>query len=151
MALIKYNSKWHLNGTFPTLPLPCVTFHFQNNFSLIPFKFWNEKEIKCHLKQCFSTDRPRPSRGPQNFIGGPPGFSHFITNQILRQIFHKNYKNVNLISYKSIKKQQSELILTQLKVWNNQNNLTKNARWAPKMFTLAFGGPPCFQRWEPLI
>jgi len=44
------------------------------------------------LEQCFSTSGPRPSGGPQNSFGGPPGFSYFIKNQVLRQRFHKNYK-----------------------------------------------------------
>jgi len=37
------------------------------------------------LNQCFSTS------GPQDSLGGPLGFSHFIKNQNFRQKCHKNY------------------------------------------------------------
>jgi len=44
--------------------------------------------------QCFSTG------GPQNSFSGPPGFSHFIKNKVIRQIFHKNHKKPTLSATK---------------------------------------------------
>jgi hypothetical protein len=109
----------------------------------IPQRDWTAPGLNFYfllpLDQCFSTS------GPQSSKCGPPGFSNSIKNQNLRHKFQKKYLKIYLISYKSIKKHQNELILTQLSVWNKQN-----LRWGAKMFILVFGGPPCFHRWEPL-
>jgi len=52
------------------------------------------------LEQWFSTGGPQLSGGPQISFSGPPGFSHFIKIQVIRQRFHKNNKKSTLSATK---------------------------------------------------
>jgi len=50
------------------------------------------------VDQCFSTDGPRPSGGPQRSVRGPPKLSHFVSNYYSIHNYYKFYKMPNFLA-----------------------------------------------------
>jgi len=96
------------------------------------------------LNQWFSTSGPRNSGGPQNSLGGPLGFSHFIKNHIFWQTCHKNYLKIYLISKKISR--NNKIILPTLRTTGLNHSCATHLTLATcGKWPFKSGEWPCFQ------
>ena len=78
--------------------------------------------------------------------------NHFIEEKfakLFRPVFLKIYKKSTLSAAKHQEKIK-QVNFSLIKGPKEAEKSSKGVRWAAKMFISIFGGPQCFQSWEPL-